>query len=149
MRDLRHAARTLRRTPGFTALAVLTIALGLGANITIFSVLDAVVLEPLPWPQSDARAMVWSRWRNFDKTWVNPLEMTTYARLCPSVAEAAWWQTGQSNLTGDGEAVRVGTAAVSAATFSVLGVPPVRGRGFLPEEDRDGGPKVAILSHEL
>jgi putative ABC transport system permease protein len=149
MRDLGRAARTLRRTPGFTALAVLTIALGLGANITIFSVLDAVVLEPLPWPQPDTRAMVWSRWRNFDKTWVNPLEMTTYARLCPSVAEAAWWQTGQSNLTGDGEAVRVGTASVSAATFSVLGVPPARGRGFLPEEDRDGGPKVAILSHEL
>jgi putative ABC transport system permease protein len=147
--QLRLAARTLRRTPGFTALAVLTIGLGLGANTTIFSVLDAVVLEPMPWPQPDARAMVWSRWRNFDKTWVNPFEMTRYAKQCPSIAEVAWWQVGQANLTGDGEAVRVGTAAVSASLFSTLGVSPVLGRAFLPEEDREGGPHVAILSHEL
>jgi predicted permease len=128
---------------------VLTIGLGLGANTAIFSVLDAVVLEPLPWPQPEGRAMVWSRWRNFDRTWVNPFEMAHYARHCPSVADAAWWETGQANLTGDGEAVRVGSAAVSASLFSTLGVAPALGRAFLPEEDRDGGPQVAILSHEL
>ncbi len=147
--QLRYAARTLRRTPGFTALAVLTIGLGLGATTAILSVVDAVVLEPLPWPQPDSRAMVWSRWRNFERTWVNPFEMAYYERNCPSVAEAAWWGTGQANLTGDGEAVRVGTAAVSASLFSTLGVSPVLGRAFLPEEDRDGGPQVAILSHDL
>jgi putative ABC transport system permease protein len=147
--QLRHAARTLGRTPGFTALAVLTIGLGLGANTTIFSVLDAVVLEPLPWPQAESRAMVWSRWRDFDRTWVNPFEMAHYAKQCPSIAEAAWWETGQSNLTGDGDAVRVGVAAVSASVFSTLGVSPTLGRGFLPEEDRDGGPQVAVLSHDL
>jgi predicted permease len=147
--EIRQAARRLRRTPGFAALAVLTIGLGLGANTAIFSVLDAVVLEPLPWPAPEGRAMVWSRWRNFDKTWVNPFEMTRYAKQCPSIAEAAWWGTGQSNLTGDGEAVRVGTAAVSASLFSTLGVAPALGRAFLPEEDREGGPQVTILSHEL
>ncbi|HET9316047.1 MAG TPA: ABC transporter permease, partial [Vicinamibacteria bacterium] len=147
--EIRQAARRLRRTPGFAGLAVLTIGLGLGANTTIFSVLDAVVLEPLPWPAPEGRAMVWSRWRNFDQTWVNPFEMAHYAKHCPSIAEAAWWGAGQVNLTGDGEAVRVGSARVSASLFSTLGVPPALGRGFLPEEDRDGGPQVTILSHEL
>jgi predicted permease len=147
--ELHQAARRLRRTPGFAALAVLTIGLGLGASTTVFSVLDAVVLEPLPWPQPEGRAMVWSRWRNFDQTWVNPFEMAHYAKHCPSIAEAAWWRTGQANLTGDGEAVRVGTAAVSASLFSTLGVSPALGRAFLPEEDREGGPQVTVLSHEL
>ena len=147
--EIRQAARRLRRTPAFAALAVLTIGLGLGANTAIFSVLDAVVLEPLPWPAPEARAMVWSRWRNFDRTWVNPFEMAHYARHCPSIAEAAWWDAGQANLTGDGEAVRVGSARVSASLFSTLGVSPALGRGFLPEEDRAGGPQVAVLSHEL
>ena len=93
--------------------------------------------------------MVWSRWRNFDRTWVNPFEMTHYAAHCPSIAEAAWWGGGQANLTGDGEAVRVGSARVSASLFSTLGVSPALGRGFLAEEDRAGGPQVAVLSHEL
>ena len=149
LREVRHALRRLLHAPGFTGVAALTLALGLGANTAIFSVVDAVLLEPLPYADPGQRVMIWSRWRNFEKTWVNPWEMTTYASRCPSVAEAAYWETGQANLTGSGEALRIGVGRVTANTFSVLGVSPALGRVFTAEEDRHGGPKVAILSYAL
>jgi putative ABC transport system permease protein len=147
--DLRYALRRLRRSPGFTAVAGLTLALGMAANAAIFSVADAVMLEPLPYAEPDTRVMVWSRWKRFAKTWVNPAEMHAYAERCPSLAEVAFWRTGPLNLTGGGEAVRVGAGRISANTFDVLGVRPALGRGFLAEEDRPGGPRVAVLGHEL
>ena len=147
--DVRYALRRLRRSPGFTAVAGLTLALGMAANAAIFSVADAVMLEPLPYAEPDTRVMVWSRWKRFTKTWVNPAEMHAYAERCPSLAEVAYWGTQPVNLTGGGEAVRVTVGRVSASTFDVLGVRPVLGRGFRVEEDRPGGPRVAVLGHEL
>jgi predicted permease len=93
--------------------------------------------------------MVWNRWRGFDKTWVNPAEMHAYAERCPSLAAAAYWSYDNQNLTGDGEAVRVGVGFITANGFDVLGARPLLGRGFTPEEDREGGPRVAVLGHAL
>jgi predicted permease len=149
LRDMRHALRRLLGAPGFTTIAAVTLALGLGANTAIFSVVDVVLLRPLPYADPAQRVMVWSRWRNFEKTWVNPWEMTAYAQRCPSVAEMAFWQTGAANLTGGGEAARVTIGRVSHSVFSVLGAPPALGRAFAPEEDRAGGPRLAILADEL
>jgi putative ABC transport system permease protein len=147
--DLRYAIRRLRRSPGFTAVAGLTLALGMAANAAIFSVADAVMLEPLPYGEADTRVMIWSRWKRFTKTWVNPAEMRAYQERCPSLAEAAFWSSGPVNLTGGGEAVRVGAGRVTANTFGVLGVAPLLGRAFRAEEDHAGGPRLAVLSHEL
>jgi putative ABC transport system permease protein len=93
--------------------------------------------------------MVWNRWRGFDKTWTNPAESRAWKVLCPSLAEVAHWQVDRVNVTGDGEATRVGAGFVAANTFDVLGARPALGRSFTAEEDRFGGPKVVILGHAL
>jgi predicted permease len=147
--DVRHAFRRLQMAPGFTATAVLTLALGMGAGALVFSVADAVMLQPLPYADPAARVMVWSRWKRFDKTWVNPAEMNAYLARCPSLSGVAYWNSDPVNLTGDGEAVRVDAGKVSATAFDVLGARPALGRGFSAEEDRPQGPKVAVLSYEL
>jgi putative ABC transport system permease protein len=148
--DVRYALRTMGRSPGFTAAAVLTLALGMGATTAIFSVIRAVLLTPLPYSQPDRRVMVWSRWKDFDKTWVADGEVLDYRRLCGSFESVAAWGSGKANLTGGGgEPVRVGVAEATANTFEVLGSRPLLGRGFTQEEDRPGGPPVAVLSYGL
>jgi putative ABC transport system permease protein len=93
--------------------------------------------------------MIWNRWRGFDKTWTNPAESRAWKELCPSLAEVAYWQVDRVNLTGEGDALRVGAGFLSANTLAVLGARPLLGRSFAAEEDRFGGPKVAILGHAL
>jgi len=149
LQDLRYGVRVLLKSPGFTAIAVVTLALGLGANTAIFSVMDAIVLQPLPFGDPPSLARLHNRWRGFDRTWVNPFEIRTYAERSTSIADAAWWVTGFSNLTGDGEAVRVGVGFVTANTFGVLGAQPLLGRGFHEQEDVPNGPRVVLLSHAL
>ncbi len=149
LQDVRYALRGMRRAPGFTAAAVLTLALGMGATTAIFSVIRAVLLSPLPYGRPESVAMIWSRWKDFDKTWVAEGEVHDYRRFCPSLASVAAWDAGDANLTGGGEPVRVGTGAVTANTFATLGVDPILGRGFTAEEDRPGGAPVAVLGYGL
>jgi putative ABC transport system permease protein len=147
--DVRYALRGMRRSPGFTAAAVLTLALGMGATTAIFSVIRAVLLSPLPYAQPERRVMVWSRWKDFDKTWVADGELFDYRRLCPSLESVAAWAPDEANLTGGGEPVRVGIAEITANTFATLGARPQLGRGFTEEEDRPGGPPVVVLGFGL
>jgi len=147
--DARRGARGLLKAPGFTLAAVLTLALGIGANAAIFSVVNAVLLSPLPYAQPERRVMVWSRWNAFDKTWVSPAEVLDYRERCRTLTSVAAWGTGQVNLTGDGDPVRVGAARVTTDTFETLGATPRLGRGFTDEEAREGAEPVAILSHGL
>ena len=147
--DLRHGLRVLRRSPGVSAAAVLTLALAIGANAAIFTVLDAVMLQPLPWAEPQRRVMIWSRWQGFDKTWTNAFESRRYAERCPGLARVAFWSTEDRNLTGSGETVRVAVGQVTAGTFDTLGVHPRLGRTFTEEEDRPGGPKLAVLGDAL
>src|SRR5918995_790833 len=112
--DLRFGARALRRNPGFAAIAIVTLALGIGANAVIFSVVNAVLLRPLPWSEPDRAVMIWSRWISFDKTWVASGEVVDYRKRSRTLTEVAAWADGQVNLTGDGEPERVASGTVSA-----------------------------------
>ena len=149
LQDLRFGVRTLLRNPGFAAVAVLTLALGVGANAAIFSVVNAVLLRPLPWSEPDRAIMIWSRWTAFDKTWVSDGEVNGYRKETHTLAEVGAWDDGQVNLTGDGEPERVPAGTITANLFSVLGVTPIRGRAFTPQEDVPNGPRVAIIGYGL
>jgi putative ABC transport system permease protein len=147
--DLRFGGRTLRRNPGFAVIAVLTLALGIGANAAIFSVVNAVLLRPLPWHEPDRAVMIWSRWTAFDKTWVASGEVVDYRRRTRTLDSVATWSDGQANLTGEGDPERVAVGAVSANTFPTLGAAPSLGRTFTEQEDVPNGPSLAVLGHSL
>jgi predicted permease len=121
----------------------------MGATTAIFSVVRAVLLSPLPYAEPDRVVMIWSRWKDFDKTWVADGELMDYRRLAPSLESVAAWSADEANLTGAGEPVRIGTASVTANTFATVGARPMMGRAFTDEEDRPGGPPVVILGHGL
>ena len=149
LHDLRFGARALRRNPGFAAIAILTLALGIGANAAIFSVVNAVLLRPLPWSEPDRAIMIWSKWTAFDKTWVATGEVVDYRRRATTLAEVAAWCDGQVNLTGDGDPERVAAGGVTANLFSTLGVAPLLGRTFSAAEDVPNGPRLVVLGHAL
>ena len=150
LQDVRYALRGLRRSPGFSAAAVLTLALGMGATTAIFSVIRSVLLAPLPYAEPGRRVMIWSRWTDFPKTWVSDGEVMDYRRFVPSLESVAAWGTDEANLTGGGsEPVRVGIGQITANTFDTLGARPLIGRGFTESEDSPGGEPVAVLVYGL
>jgi putative ABC transport system permease protein len=149
LQDLRFGARTLARNPGFAGVAILTLALGVGANAAIVSVVNAVLLRPLPWAEPGRAVMIWSRWTAFEKTWVSDGEVNGYRKESRTLADVGAWDDGQVNLTGDGEPERVSAGSVTANLFAVLGVTPIRGRAFTAQEDIPNGPRVAIIGYGL
>src|SRR5918992_3574841 len=118
LQDLRFGARALARRPGFTSIAIVTLALGIGANAATFSVVNAVLLRPLPWHEPDRAVMIWSKWTAFDKTWVATGEVVDYRRRATTLAEVAAWSEGQVNLTGDGDPERLAAGDGSANTLT-------------------------------
>ena len=147
--DLRGGIRGLARTPGFTAAALVTLALGIGATSAIFTVVKAVLLTPLPYAEPGRRVMVWSQWISFDKTWLSDQEILDYRRLSKTLTAVAGWTSEQQNLTGDGEPVRVGVGLVTANTFDVLGAGPLLGRSISAAEDQPHAAPVAVLGFGL
>jgi putative ABC transport system permease protein len=152
LQDLRYAARTLWKSLGFTLVAVTALALGIGANTAIFSVVKAVLLSPLPYPQSER--LVWVRESNPgadipDEPASAPNFNDWRTQTAGFEGLTAYSDTGLT-ITGDGvEPERVPGAVVSANFFQVLGVSPVLGRGFTPEEEVTGHNRVAVISHGL
>lgn len=147
--DVKGALRGLWKSPGFAVAALVTLALGIGATSAIFSVVNAVLLTPLPYEAPDRRVMVWSKWVSFDKTWVSNAEVLDYQQMSRTLTDVAAWGTAQQNLTGDGDAVRVGVGLVTANTFDVLGARPLLGHTISAEEDRPGAAPVVVLGHGL
>jgi putative ABC transport system permease protein len=146
--DAIRGARSLLRAPGLAVAGSLTLALGIGAATALFSVVNAVLVRPLPYDRPDTRVMIWSGWTGFDKTWVSEHEVFDYRRL-PAFRQVAAWATDQANLTGDGDPVRVGIAPVTVNAFSTLGADPILGRHFRPEEEKPGADTVVIVSYRL
>jgi putative ABC transport system permease protein len=149
--DLRFALRLLRKSPGFTAVAVLTLALAIGANTAIFSVVNGVLLRPLPFPQPER---LFSVLRSAADRDLGPLSTPQYAFLreqpAPFSQLAAYPLFNKGfNWSQEGRPGRIWGAEVTRSFFEVFGLRPVLGRGFLPEEDVPGGPRVVVLSHEL
>jgi predicted permease len=154
LRDLRIAFRALARRPGFTLIVIATLALGIGANTAIFSVVNTVLLQPLPYPEPDRLVMVWSTdaSRGVDETRVSYPDYDDWREGSRSFEDlAALWAfpNGDVNLTGGMEPERVPVARVTAGFFGILGVRFAHGRGFLPEENIAGNHRVAVLSHAL
>jgi putative ABC transport system permease protein len=147
--DLRYGIRALARTPAFTLVAILTLGLGIGANAAIFSVTRAVLLSPLPYADTQRTVVIWSRWADFDKTWVSEAELLDY-RQARSLRDAGAWSTTQANLTGsNAEPERVGAARVTPNVFTALGARPLHGRTFTPDEEIEGRDTVVVLGHAL
>jgi putative ABC transport system permease protein len=148
-RDCRHAGRTLRKNPLFSAAVVLTLALGIGANTAIFSICSAVLLKPLPYPDPDRIVMLWERLPGSGALGtVAPANFVDWRERTHSFSAVAAINPFPSFvLSGSGDPVRVSAAAVSWNFFSVLGTPITMGRSFLQEEDQPGRNHVAILAY--
>jgi predicted permease len=144
--DVKYGFRLLLRSPGFTSVAVLTLALGIGANAAIFSVVNGVLLTPLPFPHPDRLVMVYETSPEFHRMSVAYLNFRDWQRESRSFAGMAIRSNQDFLLTGNGEASRVRGKRVSADYFSVLGVHPTLGRGFLAKEDEPGATPVAVIS---
>jgi putative ABC transport system permease protein len=156
IQDLRYGWRALRRTPGFTAAAIVTLALGIGATSTIFTVVNGVLLRPLPYEAGDRLANIWNDLGEGAQSLpaVSPLDFRDYQQRSRAFEEfAAASGPGviglQGNLTGSGEPERVNLSTVTANFFPLLGVEPAFGRNFQPDEEAPNGPHVALISHSL
>ncbi len=150
-RDIRYALRGLLKRPGFTAIVVITLALGIGTNTAIFSVVNAVLLRPLPYPDSDRIVMVWHRWelRGVDRLSLSPHEFIEYRDRNHSFSAIAAYVPGGRDLTGTGDAERIEAARVTDQFFPVLGTPALRGRTLVTEENQPGSEQVAVISYDL
>lgn len=151
IKDIRYGLRGLWKRPGFTAVAVITLALGIGANAAIFSVVNAVLLRPLQFQDPERLVIVWedAAFAGFPHNTPAPANYVDWKTQTQSFEDMAATHESSLNLTGDGEPQRVATRRVTANFFPLLGVQPLMGRGFLPEEDRPQANKVAVLSYSL
>jgi putative ABC transport system permease protein len=146
--DLRFAGRSLRRRAGFTAVATLTLALGIGVTTALFGVVKRVLLTPLPYGDPNGIVVVWSAWKGFDQTWLSYDEWEGWRARIRAFADIALFSDGATTFDGDvPERIRV--ANVHANLFSILRVRPILGRSFTADEDRANGPRVVMLGHAL
>jgi putative ABC transport system permease protein len=149
--DIRYGIRMLRKRPGFAAVATITLALGIGANTAIFSVVNAVLLRPLPFKDPERLVRIWGKFEKegIPKNWISEPELIDLQQMSESFEDIAAFQASGVNLTGNQDPVRVNAASVSASLFPVLGINAKLGRTFSQDEDQPGRNKVALLSHAL
>ncbi|MGE0129985.1 MAG: ABC transporter permease [Blastocatellales bacterium] len=150
--DVRYGIRLLIKKPAFTIIAVMTLALGIGANTAIFSVVHAALLRPLPYEKPDQLMMIWERnqSRNLDRSQASPVTYCDWREQKQVFDKIAGWWYPQVNLTDTGsEPERVRTVDVTDGFFDVLGAKPMIGRGFQSGEDRPGGERLAVIGHAL
>ncbi|MCU1384495.1 MAG: hypothetical protein JWL71_3192 [Acidobacteria bacterium] len=150
LRDLRHALRNLLRAPGFAFVTILTLALGIGANTAIFSVVNAVILRPLGYPEPERLVYISSQFpkMGFDQFWISPPEFLELQERTRAFSSVGAFATNEANLSAADRPRRVNNGLVSAGLFKVLGVNPMLGRPFDASETLPNGPPVAMLSYE-
>ena len=154
VRDLRYAVRMLRKTPGFTTIALLTLALGIGANTAVFSVVNAILLNPLPYPHAERLGLLEFHSKSpRGEGGGNGADAQMYFTVRDNATTVDVGLVGQTSgvnmIAGEGQVAYVQQQRVGAGYFRVLGIPPAMGREFTADEDRPGGPRVVILSHNF
>jgi putative ABC transport system permease protein len=151
LRDFRYALRSLARVPAFTGATVLCLALGIGANTAIFSVIDAVLIRPIPVHEPSGIVMVWERFdeRASERNVVSPANYLDWKAQAKTIADIGAFVDWRAALTGDDDPEQLHIAIATAEFFSVLGVPPQLGRTYDRTQAVPGGPEVVVLSDEL
>ena len=148
--DIHYALRSIRARPAFTAAVVLTLALGIGATTAIYSVVQAVLLEPLPYTRPDRTVMVWNHWTNWPRTWLSEPEAYDYAQQRDVFESFAPFTSGSLSLTsGAGDPERLNVGAVAPALFDVTGTRALAGRVFLASEGQPNAPRVVLITQAL
>src|SRR3979411_2286802 len=147
MNDLRFAFRQLRKSPGFTIIAVLTLALGIGANTAIFSVVNTVLLRALPYPQPDQLVWFWESQPGLNQAPFPAADFLDYQAQNQSFQQVATVRRLSFNLTGQGAAERIPGMVATPNVFSLLGVHPILGRDFVSEEGAFGAARRALLTY--
>ena len=148
-RNVLYAFRLLVKSPGFTAAAVITLALGIGVNTALFSVIRAVVLRPIPYADPTRIVVIWQLNDPENTTHLSMREILSYAAEASSLQQLAGYTETSANLTGGSEPERIRAAAVTANIFDTLGVKPVLGRSFAPAENDPGAPQVVVLGYDV
>jgi putative ABC transport system permease protein len=148
-KELSQSIRSLLRHPGFTVIAVITLMLAIGVNTTIFSVVNAVLLKALPFPQPEQLVSVHGAASGSGLPGIAAYQYLAWKEKSNSLADLAAFTDNNFNLTGNGEPERLSCAQVTSSLFTTLGVQPLRGRFFLSEEDKPGGANVAIVSERF
>src|SRR5436190_21963367 len=149
IRDIRYGLRSLLKAPGFTAIAVLTLALGIGAVSAIFSFVDGVLLKPIPYPNPERIVLLWEKPPDGGNNVVSAMNFLDWKAQSDAFSSMAAATGGAVTLTGYGEPQQFRAARVSAGYFDALGVTAARGRTFAPDEDQPGKEHVVVLSHRL
>ena len=151
IQDLRYAFRNLLKSPGYAIVTILTLALGIGANTAIFSVVNGVILQPLPFPKPEQLLFITSQFPTlgFDQFWVSAPEFIEFRDRNQVFQGVGAYRAGAVNLGTQDQPRRVNSAVVTSELLPVLGVSPIRGRTFTREDTLPGAEDVAILSHEV
>ena len=151
--DVRYAFRMLVKSPGLTAVLVITLALGIGASTTIFSVVNSVVLRPLPYAQPDQLVRVYTEFTGglgLKKFWVSPPEFEDLRNGCKATCESVGaWANGTASLAGGDRPIRIEAAYTTHELLPLLGVKPQLGRWFDKSEDQPGDPTVIVLGYDV
>src|SRR4051794_19343872 len=147
--DLLYALRTLAKSPAYAAVTILTLALGIGANTAIFSVVNGVLLKPLPYPEPERLQFISSTFPGlgFDRFWVSPPEWAELRERNKSFDDIGAYTEGSVNLGTPERPRRVNSAVMTPQLLTVLGVPALRGRLFTDDDSRPGAEDVAIVSY--
>src|SRR5262249_35355667 len=152
VRDARMAVRQLVKSPGFTAVALVTLALGIGANTAIYSVIDGVIRRPLPFVEPDRLVMVWETDRRSGTSrepasWPDLVDIRRQSNTLARVAGVTGVDLSLTPTQGD--PIRIGSMRVTTSYFPMLGVDPIVGRNFTEAEDRENGPPVVLISERI
>src|SRR5450755_4489630 len=147
--DLRYGLRGLRKNPGFAIVAVLTLALGIGANTALFSIVNSVLLNPLPYEHPEKLVALYTKTPEFNKSSIAYPNFLDWQRYNNSFSALAAFRSDSFNLTGMGDAERLHGNMVSASFFPILGVRPIAGRVFSEQEDQLGGTPTVLISEGL
>jgi putative ABC transport system permease protein len=149
LNDIRFGLRMIRKSPGFAIVAILTLALGIGANTAIFSFVDGVLLKPLPYPHPEEIVQVWEKPPGYDRNGVSTMNFLDWKNQSTVFSAIAAETGGSVTLSSGQEPVQLHGSRVSAPYFNVFGIKPVLGRAFAPGEDQPGKDQVVVLSHRI